>query len=44
MESGLIGQDCNRIRRFSVQTLLNDLPGLGTRPCHNAPGDPQVKN
>ena len=34
---------CNRIRRFSVQTLLSSLPGIGSRPCHNAPGDPQVK-
>ena len=34
---------CNRIRRFSVQTLLTTLLGVGSRPCHNASGEPHVK-
>ena len=38
MESGLMH------RRFSVQTFLSTVPGVGSRTYQNAPGDPQVKN
>ena len=27
----------------SEGSLLSTLPVVGSRPCHNAPGDPQVK-
>ena len=26
-----------------IQTLLSTLPGVGSRPCQNTPGDPRVK-
>ena len=35
---------CDRIRGFSVQTLLSTVLGVGSRPYQNAPGDPRVKN
>ena len=40
MESGLMGQG---IAIESEGSLLSTLPGVGSRPCQNAPGDPQVK-
>ena len=40
MESGLMGQG---IAIESEGSLLSTLPGVGSRPCHNAPGDPQLK-
>ena len=40
---GQVGQGVvTRIGRFSVQTLLDTPPGLGTQPRYEAPGDPQV--
>ena len=40
MESGLMGQG---IAIESEGSLLSTLPGVGSTPCQNAPGDPQVK-
>lgn len=34
----------DRIRRFSVQTLLGAWMGLVTKPCYEAPGDLWLKN
>ena len=40
MESGLMGQG---IAIESEGSLLNTLPVVESIPCHNAPGDPQLK-
>ena len=43
-ESGIVGSGIRtRIGRIPVQTPVDALPGLGTQPHDEAPGDPQAE-
>ena len=45
MESGLMHRGIAiESEGFAVQTLISTVPGVGSRPYQNAPGEPRVKN